>query len=429
MSTTDGDEMYRWTADLFPINRSLTGDGVRKTLQYIKSVLPNLQVTSVPSGTSAYDWVVPKEWNMREAWIADSAGNKLIDFATNNLHVVGYSTPVDRIVTRSELELYLHSLPNQPNAIPYVTSYYKECFGFCLTQIQRDSLGEGPFHIYIDSDLFDGELCYGELVIPGKSEKEILFSTYICHPSMANNELSGPAVSMALAKYVQGLRDRQFTYRFLFTVETIGSILYISKNLERMSRNLKNGWVLTCLGDDNSYSYVPTRNGKTLTDSISKRVLADLGKSYIEYSWLDRGSDERQFNAPGVDLPVASLMRSKYGTFPEYHTSLDNLDFISPDGLKGSLEMFKNVVTIVESNGMWKIKVLCEPQLGKRGLYPNTSTKDSNAQIRDQMNIISYLDGNSDFLQIADKCNLSYNQVLNTVEKLNSAGLVEKIDN
>lgn len=419
--------MYQWASDLFPLNRSLTGDGVRETLGFIKNELPKLEIFEVPSGTEVFDWTVPKEWKICEGWVADLNGNKLIDLATNNLHIMGYSISVDKIVSRSELEPYLHSLPDQPNAIPYITSYYKENFGFCLSQNQRDSLGDGPFHIFIDSQLFDGNLTYAELLIPGETNEEILFSTYICHPSMANNELSGPVVAIALAQYIQSLESRRFSYRFLFTVETIGSILYISKNIERMRENLTCGWILTCMGDDRTYSYIPTKNGETLTDSISRRVLKDLGNEFLEYSWLDRGSDERQFNSPGVDLPIASLMRSKYGEYPEYHTSLDNLEVISPAGLSGGLEMLKSAVVILETNDCWKVNVLCEPQLGKRGLYPNFSTKNSISEIRNQMNVISYFDGNTDLLQIADKCKIPYNEVLEILENLKDSGLIVKV--
>jgi aminopeptidase-like protein len=427
MNKSSGTQMYQWASDLFPLNRSLTGDGVRETLNYIKNELPELEIFEVPSGTKVFDWTVPKEWKIREGWIADINGNKLIDLATNNLHIMGYSISVDKIVSRSELEPYLYSLPEQPNAIPYITSYYKENFGFCLSQDQRDSLGDGPFHIFIDSQLFDGSLTYAELLIPGDTKEEILFSTYVCHPSMANNELSGPVVSIALAKHIQSLESRRFSYRFLFTVETIGSILYISKHLKRMKENLVCGWVLTCMGDERTYSYVPTRNGETLTDFISKRVLKDLGATFLEYSWLDRGSDERQFNSPGVDLPFASLMRTRYGDYPEYHTSLDNLEVISPEGLSGGLEMLKSAVKILETNAYWKVNVLCEPQLGKRGLYPNVSTKTSGIEIRNQMNVISYFDGSTDLLQIADKCKISYNEVLEVLEKLKNSGLIDKV--
>jgi len=427
VNSSIGQEMYSWAAELFPFNRSLTGDGVRKTLDFIKTHLDDLVIHEVASGTPAFDWVVPNEWSINDGYIADPKGNKLVDFRVNNLHVMGYSAPVDRIVTRLELEPHLHSLPNQPNAIPYVTSYYKENFGFCLSQIQRDSLGEGPFHIFIDSKLFPGNLTYGELFIPGESQKEILFSTYICHPSLANNELSGPVVSMALAKYIYALKSKRYSYRFLFTVETIGSIYYISKHLEEMQQNILAGWVLTCIGDDRAYSYVPTRNGNTLTDQISRKVLKDIGKEFIEYKWLDRGSDERQYCSPGVDLAVGSLMRTKYGEYPEYHTSLDNLDVISPDGLEGGLKMLQDAVKILESNNRWEMKTKCEPQLGKRGLYPNTSTKTSGAEIRNQMNVISYLDGKYDLMQVAEKCEITYLEVLRLIDLLQKVNLVRLV--
>jgi aminopeptidase-like protein len=419
--------MYRWVSELFPYNRSLTGNGVRKTLEYIKDLLPKLEIFEVPTGTNAFDWTVPKEWTINDAWIADLSGNKLIDFKNNNLHVMGYATPIDRIVTRDELEAHLYSLADQPNAIPYITSYYKENYGFCLTQTQRDSLGDGPFHIFIDSCLFNGNMTYAELFIPGETQDEIFFSTYVCHPSMANNELSGPVVATALAKHIQSLEVRRYSYRFLFTVETIGAIFYISKNLKHLKKNLKCGWVLTCMGDDRTYSYVPTKSGDTLTDRISRRVLIDLGEKFTEYSWLDRGSDERQYNASGVDLPVGSLMRSKYGEYPEYHTSLDNLEVVSPAGLDGGLVMLQNAVRILETNFHWRINTLCEPQLGKRGMYPNTSTKSIRAEVRNLMNVISFLDGNRDLLEIAEKCQVSYGEVLSIVERLKFTGLLDRI--
>lgn len=425
MKLNAGDEMYTWAKELFPLNRSLTGDGVRKTLAFVKSHLEDLKIHDVPSGTPAFDWVVPNEWSINDGFISDLDGNKLIDFKVNNLHIMGYSSPINKIVSRVELEPHLHSIPSQPEAIPYVTSYYTEDYGFCLTQNQRDSLGEGPFRISIDSELFPGNLTYGELFIPGESEQEILFSTYICHPQLANNEISGPVVAMGLANYIYSLPFRKYSYRFLFTVETIGSIYYISKHLEEMKKNILAGWVLTCMGDNRTYSYVPTRHGDSLTDQISRRVLKDIGEKYVEYSWLDRGSDERQYCSPGVDLPIGSLMRSKYGEYAEYHTSLDNLDVISSDGLQGGLEMLQRAVRILEMNNHWQINTKCEPQLGKRGLYPNTSTKSSGNEIRNQMNVISYLDGKHDLMQIADKCGISFDEVMVIVEKLKLAELIE----
>jgi aminopeptidase-like protein len=420
-------EMYKWVKDLFPINRSLTGDGNRETLRYIQDHLPDLKVSEIPSGTKAFDWEIPKEWRIREGWIADLFGRRIVDFSKCNLHVVGYSVPIDKIMSRDELDKHLFSLPEQPNAIPYVTSYYTEDFGFCLSQIERDNLGAGPFHVYIDSEKFNGSLTYGELVIPGLSEKEVVFSTYVCHPSMASNELSGPVIAIALAQHIYGIEQRRYTYRFLFTAETIGTIFYISKHLDQLKKNTVSGWVLTCMGDNKTYSYVPTRDGMTLTDLISRQVLSDLHSDYREYSWLDRGSDERQFNSPGVDLPVGSLMRSKYGEYPEYHTSLDDLTFVSPEGLNGSLTMMKQVVKILETDGLFKINTLCEPQLGKRGLYPTISTKLSGAMVRDLMNVISYLDGNNSLLQISGLCKISYEETLEILKQLNDAGLIEKV--
>jgi aminopeptidase-like protein len=416
--------MHDWAKQLFPINRSLTGVGVRETLNFIKSHLPELQLTEVPTGTKAFDWIVPKEWSIREAWIADLNGRKIIDFRVNNLHCMGYSVPVDKIISRRELESHLHSLPDQPEAIPYVTSYYNEDWGFCLAHRQRESLGDGPFHVYIDSDLFNGSMSFGELVIPGQSSKSVLFSTYVCHPSLANNELSGPVVAIALAKYIESLQNRRLTYRFLFNIETIGTIYFISRHLQELRDTLVSGWILTCLGDERNYSYVPTRMGNTLTDSVSRRVLADLKVNVNEFSWLDRGSDERQYNAPGVGLPVASMMRTKYCEYPEYHTSLDDLNLISPKGLEGGLLMYIRAIEILETNNLYKINVKCEPQLSKRGLFPNLSTKNWDKALKDQMNVISFLDGEKDLLDIAQACNISYREVLQIINRLISVGLI-----
>jgi aminopeptidase-like protein len=427
MSNDIGREMYGWATNLFPINRSLTGNGVRETLEYLKSQVPELVIHQVASGTSAFDWVVPDEWTINEAYIDDENGQRVLSLVDNNLHVLGYSTPVDKVVTREELDDYLYSLPDQPKAIPYVTSYYERKFGFCMTQEQRDSLSQGPFHIFIDSRIEPGFMNYGEVYIPGASEKEVLFSTYICHPSMANNELSGPVVALALAKHLSTRNDLRYSYRFVFTVETIGSIYYISKHLKELQANVVAGWVLTCMGDDRTYSFIPSRHGNTLTDRVSRKVLRELNSDFTEYTWLDRGSDERQFCSPGVDLPVASIMRSKYEEYPEYHTSLDNLDVISPNGLQGSYNALERAIQILESNNKWKILTKCEPQLGKRGLYPNTSTKNAIDLIRNQMNVISYLDGENDVIEISEKCKIDYRETLKIIEMLNHANLVERI--
>jgi len=426
MNNDIGHEMYNWAKHLFPINRSLTGPGVRETLNFLKSHLPELMIHEVASGSRAFDWTVPDEWTISEGYIDDENGQRVLSLAENNLHIMGYSTPIDKVVSREELEQYLYSLPDQPNAIPYVTSYYERKFGFCITHEQRESLSQGPFHIVIDSKIESGYMNYGELVIPGTSAEEVIFSTYICHPSMANNELSGPVIALALAKYLTSMKNLRYTYKFIFTVETIGSIYYISKHLNELRANVVAGWVLTCMGDDRIYSFLPSRHGNTLSDRISRKVLRDIEPEFIEYTWLDRGSDERQYCAPGVDLPVASIMRSKYEEYPEYHTSLDDMNVISPEGLQGSYNALESAIQILESNHKWKVLTICEPQLGKRGLYPNTSTKTAIDLIRNQMNVMSFLDGQTDLIDVSEKCNLDYASTLQIVETLYCANLIEK---
>ncbi|GAB2823923.1 DUF4910 domain-containing protein [Alpinimonas psychrophila] len=420
--------MHGWVADLMPICRSLSGDGVRETLKYFGALQPSLEIKEVPTGTTVADWIVPKEWRIREAYVETIEGLRVIDFAESNLHVVGYSTPVNMTMTLAELESHLHTLPDQPSAIPYVTSYYAENWGFCLSQIQRDDLGSGPFHVVIDSELFDGNLTYGELVIPGFSSEEILISTYVCHPSMANNELSGPAVSIALSRWLESLESRHFTYRILLIPETIGSIIYISQNLENLKKNVKAGWVLTCIGDNRTYSFVPSRLGNTLSDRISKKILQDRQLDYIEYSFLDRGSDERQWCWPGVDLPIASLMRSKYAEYPEYHTSLDDLTVVTPEGLEGGLSMMMDAIELAEGNWRWASTTLGEPQLGKRGLYPTISTKKSAGIVKDLKNVLTFADGNHDVIAISDLSGVSSKVVRSVFVTLENHALVERFE-
>ena len=421
-----GADMHQWATDLFPICRSLTGDGVRSTLNYLQQLLPALKIFEIPSGTRAFDWEVPREWVIRDAYIADADGNKLVDFKKNNLHVVGYSTSVDAVLNKEELEEHLYSLPELPHAIPYVTSYYSETWGFCLSHTQRAELGEGPFRVFIDSEHKVGSLTYGELVIPGTSSDEILLSTYVCHPSMANNELSGPVVTTALARWVLGLKDRHYTYRIVMVPETIGSVVYLSRHLSHMQEHLKAGWVLTCIGDDRAYSYLPSPSGATFADRVSKKVMSKSDHRFNEYSFLDRGSDERQYCSPGVDLPVVSLMRSKYGTYPEYHTSLDDLSLVTPSGLQGGLDMMKAVIDEIETTPRWKSTVLGEPQMGKRGLYPTISTSRSGREVYDMMNVLAFCDGTHDTEEIANICGISVSQAGEIVSKLLNAGVLSR---
>jgi len=395
--------------DLFPINRSLTGQGVRKTLAYLKNILPNLQIHDVPTGYKAFDWEVPKEWQCEDAYIADMQGNKIIDFKENNLHLVGYSTPVDKVIDREELFEHLYSLPKQPDLIPYVTSYYKERWGFCIAHNDFDKFNEDNYRVCIKSQLFDGVLNYADFVIPGETDEEIIFTTYICHPSMANNELSGPVVATALAKYLSELSERpRYTYRFIFHPETIGSIVYLSKHAEHLKNRVRAGFVLTCVGDERTWSYMPSRTGETEADRVLKFALQDLDINYDAYSFLQRGSDERQYCSPLIDLPVASVMRSKYGTYPEYHTSADNFDVVTEKGLKDSIEFYKHVIHILETNQIYKPLIPCEPQLGKRGLYPDISIKGSASDVRAMMNVLAYTDGVNDVISLSKICDLDY---------------------
>lgn len=394
--------MYGWAQELYPIPRSLTGQGVRDTLAYLQEKLPGLTMHSVPTGTQAFDWEVPNEWNVRSAWIEDETGKRIVDVADNNLHLVGYSEPVDRVMHLDELQAHLYSIEAQPDAIPYVTSYYKRRWGFCLTHEQRQCLTPGMYRVHIDSDLGPGVLNYGELLIPGECSDEIMLSTYVCHPSMANNEVSGPVVTTALVQHILSLPKRQFSYRILFLPETIGSITYLSQHITALKEQVKAGFIVTCVGDERTHSYLPSRHGDTLADQVAKHVLNHSCNDYRAYTWLDRGSDERQFCAPGVDLPVCSMMRSKYGEYPEYHTSLDTLDIISPKGLYGGYLVLRRAIDILEHNHKPTMTVLCEPQLGKRGLYPTLSSKDHAVEVRTMMNFISYCDGKHSLLDIAN---------------------------
>lgn len=418
-------EMYKLVERLFPICRSITGNGVRETLRIIQEHIPII-IHEVPTGTRAFDWMVPKEWNIKDAYVMDKEGKRIIDFKNNNLHVVGYSVPVRKTVTGLELQEHLYSLPDQPEAIPYVTSYYKEGWGFCIAHKDRMRLKENEYKVFIDSELKDGFLTYGELIIPGESEKEVFLSTYMCHPSMANNELSGPVVTTFLTKWIMSKRRRN-TFRIIFIPETIGSITYLSRNLQVMKNNVIAGFNVSCVGDNKVYSYLPTRNGDTYADRIALNVLSFKHPDYIKWSFLDRGSDERQYNAPGIDLPVCCVMRSKYAQYPEYHTSLDNLDFVNPEGLAGAYDALKECLILIEENRKYKINCLGEPQLGRRGLYPTISTKSSGYEVKKLMDFIAFADGKNDLIDISNKINVPAWELYPIIEKLRRADLLSVV--
>jgi aminopeptidase-like protein len=419
--------MHAWATDLFPICRSITGDGVRQTLAYLSNIIPDLSVYEVESGTPAFDWTVPNEWNVRSAYIEDEQNRRIVDFARNNLHLVGYSEPVDKWLTLEELQPHLHSLPEQPHAIPYVTSYYSGRWGFCLTQKQRDELPQGRYHVVVDSTLAPGSLTYGEVILPGWEEKEVLLSTYICHPSLANNELSGPVVTTALARWLASQEKRRYTYRILFIPETIGSIVYLSSHLDDMKKNTEAGFVLTCIGDERAYSFLHSRQANTLADRVASVVMKHHAPDFVEYSYLDRGSDERQYCSPGVDLPVVSIMRTKYNSYPEYHTSLDDLSLITPDGLQGGYDAVKKCIELLEHNFTYRATTLCEPQLGKRGLYPTLSTRGAGYAVRNMTNVLAYSDGTRDVAQLAHDIGLNPAEAVTICEQLADKGLLERV--
>lgn len=418
--------MYNLAKTLFPICRSITGNGVRETLNILKSECQgDMKICEVPSGTKVFDWTVPKEWNIKDAYIEDSSGERILDFAVNNLHVMGYSLPMDQMLSLDELKKILYTQPDQPDVIPYITSYYKERSGFCMSENQKRSLGEDIYHCVIDSELRDGSLTYGEIILPGETKQEILLSTYICHPSMANNEVSGPVVTIELAKWLSELKQRRYTYRIIFIPETIGSITYLSRNLEQMKKNTIAGFVLSCAGDNRTYSYVESKYANTLTDKLVKNVLSFHYPEYKTYSFLQRGSDERQYNAPGIDLPVCAVCRSKYGEYPEYHTSADNLELISEEGLQGMLCMMKKCIRTLEYNYYYKINCLCEPQLGKRGLYPTISQKGSSNIVSAMSDFITYADGTNDLIDISNKIGVSTEGLIDVVDLLHANDLID----
>lgn len=424
-----GNEIHDFASRLWPINRSVTGEGVRQTLELIGQQLPELTIHEVASGTEVFDWLVPKEWRIREAWIKTPEGKIICDFKKNNLHLVSYSTPIHTKMSLKELDAHFYSLADQPNAVPYVTSYYSERWGFCISQEERDQLKEGNYEVFVDSELFDGSLTYGELIIPGQSSDEVFLSTYVCHPSMANNELSGPTVTTFIARWIKSLPQRRYTYRIVFIPETIGSITYLSRNLNTLQERTIAGFNITCIGDNRNYSYLPSRQGDTLSDTIVQHVLGAIEPDFKRYSWLDRGSDERQYCAPMIDLPIASIMRTKYGEYPEYHTSLDDLEtVVTPEGLEGGYNAVRRCVEALEMNHYLLVKVLGEPQLGKRGLYPSLSTKGSGLEVRLMMNMLSFADGKKSLVEIANLCKTPIWSLYPIVEQLVAHGLLEKLN-
>ena len=422
-----GQRMLALLERLWPIHRSLAGPGIRETLAIFGSLLDGFRVFQVASGSRVLDWIVPDEWHLRSAYLEAPDGRRLCDVADNTLHVIGYSTAVDTRLSLAELQPHLYSLPDQPEAIPYVTSYYERKWGFCLSQHERESLPDGIYHARIDAEHIAGSLDWGQLVLPGRTTEEILFSTYCCHPAMANNELSGPVLAVALAEWLAAQPERRYTYRFVFVPEMIGSAAVLEAHHGSLRACVRAAFNLTCVGDERAWSFLPSRQGETYADHLARHVLHHAAGHYDSYAWRDRGSDESMYCAPGIDIPMVSMMRSKYGTYPEYHTSLDKPGrVVTARGLAESLCVYRTLVEVIENDCMPRALVLGEPQLGRRGLYPQTSIKGSTAPVKDMLDLISYADGQTSLLDIADRCDRPFWAFVPHLDALVAARVLER---
>jgi aminopeptidase-like protein len=421
---SEGKAMMALAKELFPICRSITGNGVRQTLAILQRHIP-LEVNEVPSGTPVLDWTVPPEWNIRDAYIAGENGARLVDFAVNNLHIVQYSTPIDAIMPLAELRPHLHTLPDRPDWIPYRTSYYTKDWGFCLTHRQLSSLVDGLYRVVIDSDLQPGHLSYGELIVPGEREETVLFSCHICHPSLANDNLAGIAVATQLARHVQTLSPR-YSYRFLFIPGTIGSLTWLARNENKIDR-VSHGLVLSCLGDAGGMTYKQSRRGNTRIDQIVAHILRHDETPHSITPFVPYGYDERQYCSPGFDLPVGCLMRTPNGEYPEYHSSADNLSLLRPESLAHSLTVLQRIVAVIERDAIYRNRnPKGEPQLGRRALYATTGGQ--RAVGYDQMALLWVLnlsDGHHSLLDIADRAAIPFSTISEAADALVKAELLE----
>ena len=426
-----GSIIYEHIKILFPILRSITGKGIRQTLEYVANQIHDFSIVSIPSGTPLFDWMVPDEWNVNSAKIIDTSGKIVLDLNWSTLHILQYSQPFHGTLSRKDLEEHLFTLPDYPDFIPYKTSYYTENWGFCLSENQKKKLTDLYYTVEIDATLSSGSLTYGEVLIPGISQEEFVFSIHCCHPSLANDNLSSLAIAIELIRKLQSLPQRRLSYRFLFVPGTIGSIAWLAQNTEK-TKNIKNGLVLSCLGDKGSFTYKKAREGSANINTIMAKIFSDHPKARI-WEFEPYGYDERQYCSPGFNLPVGCLMRSPNGTFPEYHTSADNLDFVTPCALEESLCVLLDLITITE-NALYPVSTspYGEPQLGKRGLYPlspNISKADhTKNDMPDQLCLLWVLnlaDGKNSILDIAVRSKKSFRAILSTIELLQEADLLK----
>lgn len=419
---TRGAEMHRFASELFPICRSITGNGLRETLSRIGALIP-IRMTEVPTGTQVFDWTIPREWNVHDAYIKNARGQKIVDLSDSSLHLMSYSTPVKRVVPLAELKSHLYTIPERPHSIPYRTSYYKEDWGFCLPHAQMASLPDDLYEICIDSTLKDGSLTYGECFIPGQSSDEILISTHVCHPALANDNLSGIVTAVALAQQLSR-RKLRYSYRFLFVPGTIGAIAWLALN-QQQTVSIKHGLVLTGIGNRSPFHYKKSRRGDAEIDRAMALVLRSSGEPYEILDFSPYGYDERQYCSPGFNLPVGCLMRSVWGTFPEYHTSDDNLEFISAEKLEGALRLCVSLMEVLEHNGTYfNTNSYCEPQLGKRDLYRSTGGESISDEINARLWVLNFSDGEHSLLDIAERSGLPFARLYDASQVLLESGLL-----
>lgn len=422
-----GKEMYSLMEELFPLCRSITGNGVRETLRVIKKHIP-LDIREIKTGTEVFDWTIPKEWNIKDAYVKNSKGEKIIDFKESNLHILNYSAPVNKKIPLSELREHLFTLPDFPDRIPYLTTYYKENWGFCITHNQYERLVDGVYEVFIDSELTDGSLSFGEFYLKGQMEEEVLLTCYTCHPSMCNDNLSGVVLLTMLARHLKGVKLK-YSYRFLFIPETIGAIAWLSLN-ENITTRIKYGLVATCLGDRGKSTYKRSKVGDAAIDKIMEKVLLDSGQPCDIIDFFPMGSDERQFCSPGFNLPVGSLMRTPYGCFSEYHTSADDLNFVDSISLADSIEKYIDAIFIIENDDTClNQNPKCEPQLGKRGLYEMVGgRKVGSDRTSSMLWLLSFSDGKNSILDIAIRSGLSFKTIKSAADELLQEGLLRKCD-
>jgi aminopeptidase-like protein len=415
-TSPSGQDLYALIADLYPICRSITGNGVRATLERLSQVAP-LEQVEVESGTKVLDWTVPPEWNIRDAYIKNPAGERVVDFNESNLHVVNYSVPVRGRMTLEALRPHLHSLPDRPESIPYRTSYYAETWGFCLTHAQLEALADVEYEVCIDSTLAPGSLTYGELVLPGETNDEVLISAHVCHPSLCDDNLSGLSIAVHLARELSERPKRRYTYRFLFAPGTIGAITWLAKNRERVPR-IRHGLTLTCLGDSHPFTYKRTLHGRAEIDRALVHVLSHSGLEHQSIDFFPYGYDERQYNSPGFRLPVGSLMRGRHGQFPEYHTSGDNLEFVTAERLRESYGVLRDVIELLEANRSYRnLEPWGEPQLGSRGLYRAMGGSEiPNLQLA-MLWMLNLSDGEHGLLDIAERSGIDF-RALSTAARM-----------